>query len=335
METRAGYVMVGGFVILLFCAGIFGAILLGDVRLDQETRPFRIYFDDSVSGLSSGAAVRYRGVPVGSVSDIRIDPHNLQRIAVTIEVDAEVPVKKDMVAVLESQGLTGIGYVEIQGGSMAAADLEPSEPGDVPIIPARPSTLQQVFETAPEIADQMVILMARAESFLSPANEQAFAQILSNLATVSGALSENAAQIDRVIASTAGAAEDIRGATREVLPLVESLRKEVTQISEETKLTLATLRGTISGLDGEVTGLTRSLTQTSRRVDSAVREVENLIVEMEPGIKDFTQTGLYELTQFLVEARVLVSNLDQLTRQLNRDPSQFLFGDQEGQVEAQ
>ena len=51
-------------------------------------------------------------------------------------------------------------------------------------------------------------------------------------------------------------------------------------------------------------------------------------------MRDFSNTGLYEMTQFLIEARELVGNLDRVVRQINRDPSQFLFGRREGQVEA-
>ncbi len=50
-------------------------------------------------------------------------------------------------------------------------------------------------------------------------------------------------------------------------------------------------------------------------------------------MRDFSNSGLYELTQFLIEARVLVSNLDSVVRQIDRDPSRFLFGRREGQVE--
>lgn len=335
METRAGYVLVGGFVIALFVAAVAGAILLGDIRLDQETRSFRVYFSGSVSGLGAGAPVRYRGVPVGSVGTIRIDPEDIERIEVLIEVDSEVPVKTDMIASLESQGLTGIGYIEIDGGSQDALDLVPGPDGEPPIIPSQASTLQQVFETAPEIADQLIMLMGRAQTFLTPENERAFSDLLVNLATVTGALADNADDIERAILTTADAATDVRNATQEILPLVQLLVKEVELVSEEAKLTLSTIRGTTAGLDGEIVSLSRSLAASSNRVNSAISDVQTLVNAMSPGLRDFSETGLYELTQFLVEARVLVGNLDQLTRQLNRDPTQFLFGDQEGQVEAQ
>jgi phospholipid/cholesterol/gamma-HCH transport system substrate-binding protein len=334
VETRAGYVVVGAFVLALFVAAIGGAILLGDIRLDQDTRPFRIDFNGSVAGLSEGSAVRYRGVPVGSVTRIAIDPDNVEQIDVLVEIDSEVPIKSDMVAVLESQGLTGIGYIEIQGGTRGSADLEEGLDGELPRIPSRPSGLQQVFQTAPEIASQLVVLMARAERFLKPENEQALASILENMDVLAKALGGKTEEIEGAIDAGTGAAREIETATRELTPVLQSLEREITDVSAETKSTLATVRGAASGLDEEITALSRSLKETSDRLGVAAGTGGAVLDEMRPGLRDFSETGLYEISQFLVEARVMVSNLDQLVRQINRDPSQFLFGNQEGQVEA-
>lgn len=335
METRAGYVVVGAFVLALFVGGMAMAIWLGNVQLDQETRPYRIYFEGSVTGLNEGSPVRYRGVPVGSVTGIRIDSENVERIAVTIQVDAEVPIKEDMYAVLEAQGLTGIGYIQIEGGSQAASDRVAEEGQRLPVIPSRQSSLAQVFETAPQIADQMVVLMARLQAFLDEDNQQALQDILGNLATVTALIARRSDEIEQAIVLGAQAARDISHASTEILPLIEVLQVEVESVSEETRATLATLRGTSSGLDAEIGTLAVSLNETSERIGGTAAQLESLVSEARPGMRDFTNSGLYELTQFLVEARVLVGNLDRVVRQLDRDPGQFLFGDREGQVEAQ
>ncbi|MDF1793087.1 MAG: MlaD family protein [Thalassobaculaceae bacterium] len=333
METRASYVTVGAFAILLLAGGLFLAIWFGGVRLDQETRPFRIEFQGSVNGLSTGSPVRYRGVPVGTVSSIRIDPENVELIRVDIEVDAEVPIKRDMYAVLEAQGLTGIGFIQIEGGTDAAAALEPTDDYPVPRIPARSSLLSKVFETAPEIADRLVVLMARVEAFLSEENEEAFHAILTNFAEVSMTVANRSGAIDRMISGASAGVEDLRLSAAEIRPLVETLNRELVTLTEEAAATLATVRGTAVGLDSEVTALARSLGKTSDRIAATAGQLEGMVADARPGMKDFTNSGLYELTQFLVEARVLVSNIDRVLRQIDRDPSQFLFGDRDGQVE--
>ncbi len=323
METRASYVTVGAFAILLFVGGLFLAIWFGGVRIDQETRPYIIEFQGAVDGLSTGSPVRYRGVPVGTVSNIRIDPENVELIRVDIEVDAEVPIKKDMYAVLQAQGLTGIGFIQIEGGTDAAEELKPTEDRPVPRIPARSSALSKVFETAPQIADRLVVVIARVEEFLNEENEQNFRMLLANLAQVSTAIADRSDAIDATISGAAASVAELQQAAAEVGPLLQ-----------EASATLATVRGTAVGLDNEVARLSGSLAKAGDRIAATAGELEGMLADARPGMKDFSNTGLYELTQFLVEARFLVSNIDRVMRQIDRDPSQFLFGDRDGQVEA-
>ena len=61
-----------------------------------------------MSGLQQGGQVLYRGIPIGQVDDIRIDPDNVETVLVMVDVDRETPIKADTVATLEFQGLTGI-----------------------------------------------------------------------------------------------------------------------------------------------------------------------------------------------------------------------------------
>jgi len=335
VETRAAYVTVGAFAIALFAGGMFLAIWFGGVQLDQETRPFRIEFEGSVTGLSTGSPVRYRGVPVGTVADIAIDPDNVEHILVIIDVDADVPIKRDMYAVLEAQGLTGIGFIQIEGGSDAAEPVVATVDDPVPRIPARSSALSQVFETAPEIADQLVVLIARMQAFLSEENELALRTLLTNLAAVSTTIADRSDEIDAAIVGAAEGVDDLRQVAADMRPLVTSLEREVAVLVEETAATLATVRGTAVGLDSEVTALARALAATNDTIANTAAQLEAMVAEARPGMRDFSNSGLYELTQFLVEARVLVTNVDRVMRQIDRDPSQFLFGNRDGQVEAE
>lgn len=334
METRAGYVLVGAFVLVLFLGGLGLAIWFGDVRLDQDVQDYRIEFDGSVGGLTVGSPVRYRGVPVGSVTDIRIDPSNVERIVVAVEIDAALPIKSDMYATLESQGLTGVGFIQIQGGTRDSPPLLRSEDSRPPVIASRASRLEKVFQSAPEIADQLVVLIARLQGFLSDENRDALRSILGNLATVSAALGERTQDIEKAVVDGAGAAADVRAAMADLVPLIRDLRRDFKTITEELAVTLSAARGTVTGVDAEVGRLADRLTVAIERIGGTARQLEQLTAEARPGMRDFSNSGLYELTQFLAEARELVGNLDRVVRQINRDPSQFLFGRREGQVEA-
>ena len=52
-------------------------------------------------------------------------------------------------------------------------------------------------------------------------------------------------------------------------------------------------------------------------------------------IRDFTSTGLYELTQMITEVRLLAQTLNRISIQIERDPARFLFGDRQKGFQAQ
>ena len=122
------YTLVGAFVIVL------AAVLIGGLLWIASGGALRKHYDlftaieeESVAGLNLNAPVKYNGVEVGKVRDIQLDPADPQRVQLTFAIERGTPVKVDTVAVLKTQGLTGIAYVELAGGSRTAALLIPTE----------------------------------------------------------------------------------------------------------------------------------------------------------------------------------------------------------------
>lgn len=145
MRARPNFAAVGAFVLGLGAVAIFVGLWLaaGGISLKRQER-YVARFDESVSGLSRGAPVKYRGVPVGSVRDMSLDPADPERVRLVLEVAGGTPVSQDTVAVLGSQGLTGIAYVELSGGSRSSPPLAraPGEP--YPVIRTAPSTMRRL-----------------------------------------------------------------------------------------------------------------------------------------------------------------------------------------------
>src|ERR687888_2770200 len=106
MEREANYAAVGAFVLLVALVGALFVYWYSDTREHKTFRRYEIYFDGSVSGLDRGAAVRYLGVGVGRVVDMRIDPRDPSRVEVIADVDATTPISANTVAELGLQGVT-------------------------------------------------------------------------------------------------------------------------------------------------------------------------------------------------------------------------------------
>lgn len=335
METRASYVIVGAFVLTLFAAGMGFVIWLGKLDIDKQVKNYHIYFGGSVTGLSVGSAVSYRGIPVGSVTKLRLDPENVEQVEVTVEIDPQTPIKEDAIATLETRGLTGIGYIQIQGGTQHAAELEPEGGREFPIIPSKASALERVFESAPEIAQELKRLTARASAFLNDENQENFASILSNVAIVTQSFADRKDALDETITNTHSAVANVTTMTETLIPMMKTMNEQIEDLVLETNATLSTIRGSAAGIDAEFTGVAAEFNQTAQEIREMTGDARSLLRASEGPVKDFAEVGLYELTEFLVEARLLVANLNRLTRGLDRDPTRILFGDRGTGVEAE
>lgn len=182
METKANYLLIGIFTI----AGVLGSMVfllwLAKVEVDRQYAYFYIRFDN-VTGLAEAGDVRYNGLPVGRVVELELDPDDPGSVRVRVELAAETPVRQDTVATLQSQGVTGVSFVALSGGSPDAAPL----PEDA-VIEARPSPLQSVLEGAPVLLQRAVDLLEDINEIASNENRAAVSQILDNLASASGRL---------------------------------------------------------------------------------------------------------------------------------------------------
>ena len=181
LEIRASYVIVGAVVLALLTGLAAFSLWLVEAGVDRDDLArYEIAFAGSVSGLQQGGQVLYRGIPVGRVNDIRIDPDNVETVLVMVEVDRETPIKADTVATLEFQGLTGIAYVQLRGGTQASARLDPNAKTP-PRIASRSSALERVFRSTPELLARTVAVVDRLGLLLTDENLEALAGTLRNV----------------------------------------------------------------------------------------------------------------------------------------------------------
>ncbi len=317
METRASYVAVGAFVLLLL-AGLAGFVVwLAKLQDQQNLAFYDIRFSGSVTGLQQGGTVRYRGIPVGSVVEMRIDPENIERVRVTIRVDRSTPVREDTVASLEWQSVTGVSYVLLSGGSQSAAPLPATAEPPYPVIASKPSRLEQIFEGAPDLVNRLNELVANINALFDERNRQSISATLANLQTLTDALAENTGGLAQLLASGAGAVDQISTMSAEF----EALAKD--------------LRATMKRLTGDATAAVKDVRGTAQAFTGAANQLEGMIGENRVAIRDFTTTGTYELTQLVAELRLLIDSMLSVTEQIERDPARFLFGDRGRGYEAE
>ena len=124
METRANFVLIGAFTLLGILGSLGFFIWLASVQIDRQYDVYGILFDD-VSGLDKSGDVRFNGIPVGRVIGLRIYAPDPAKVLVTVEVDADTPVRENTVEQLTSQGVTGVAYIALSGGRGDAPLMHP------------------------------------------------------------------------------------------------------------------------------------------------------------------------------------------------------------------
>lgn len=308
MEIRASYLLVGTVVLVLFAGLAAFGVWLIKADVNRSADVYEIVFEGSVAGLQQGSPVRYRGIPVGRVGRIRIDPDNVERVLATIELEAETPVKQDTEAVLEIQGITGIAYVELEGGTNASPPLEEGEDGAVPQIPSRPSALERVFKSTPELLARGVEVVENLARLLDPATIDSLTTTLANIETFTGALAGQSGEIENLL----GDAQQLTGELVELADhfdrLAQTIDAEVGSVGGDLVTTLEELQGAAGSLDGAAT------------------ELSGMIGDIRQPLDDFAGSGLYEFTQLTGETRQLIAALTRITKEFERDPAGFLLG---------
>jgi phospholipid/cholesterol/gamma-HCH transport system substrate-binding protein len=191
METRAPYALIGSFVLAALGA-VFGFVFwLHNTGGLGERAVYRVRFENTVSGLLTGAAVLFNGIRVGEVTDLRLDPGHPRQVIATVAVVATTPVRADTQAGLEYQGLTGVPVVSLLGGASAAPLVSPS-PAEPPLLMADPAAGQSMTEAARQALHRIDTLLAD--------NADPLKSAIANLNTFTGALARNSDRVDVILA---------------------------------------------------------------------------------------------------------------------------------------
>ncbi|MEO8740117.1 MAG: MlaD family protein [Casimicrobiaceae bacterium] len=154
METDRHYFLEGLFIIVLALGAVLAFVWLSATG-HRDDVTYSIRFADSVSGLAVGDPVKFRGVDVGTVKAIALDTADARLVQVEVSLRKETPVKTDTRAVLKLKGITGVVFVELNGGAPNAKTLVAVTPaGQVPEIPSEKSPLSAVLDQLPRILEK-------------------------------------------------------------------------------------------------------------------------------------------------------------------------------------
>jgi phospholipid/cholesterol/gamma-HCH transport system substrate-binding protein len=310
MDPKVNYVTVGAFVVVL-AAAVLGVVLwLGKSDYRGVYDRYYAYTRESVAGLSVNSSVKYRGVDVGRVKDIVLNPENPEEVRLTIDILQGTPIKTDTVAVLETQGLTGLATLNLTGGSRDAPALEVAPGQEYPVIKTGPSLFMRLDTAISRLLSEQGFtnllanlnqLSQNATAVVDEDNRAAIRQILKDLSELTQTLAARHEQVDRGVLSASQAADNLA-------KLTETMNKQMPLLLDRVNKSAAAVQV-----------MTEELARTGKTVSGLVKETK-------PDLEQFSRNTLAETSLLVAELRQLTATLNRVAQELEREPNALVLG---------
>ena len=278
MGSNANYVLVGLFV-LLFTAGLLGfAYWLARHGGQEEYDYYQVFMKESVAGLSTDASVKYRGVEVGTVSEMGLDPDNPEQVRLVLKIKRGTPVKADTTATLKFYGITGLAYIELQGSRPDAPRLQ-AEPGKMPVIPSAPSTFTRLDVALSELAEKSGNALDRIGRLLSDDNLNNVSSLLKDTRDMVHGVRQVTQGIDQQL-------DDLHHLINQGIQMEQDVSDsfdQVTRASIDVESLARSLQGTYVALGQRTTEL---VDQGSEMAQSLYQEMGDLLQELRAAVEE-------------------------------------------------
>jgi len=304
MEIKVNYTLVGLFVTFFMVLLVALVVWLSHDYEQEDYHTYVAYVYESVSGLNENAAVKYRGVDVGKVTHIALDPDNSERVQLDLAIKQGTPIKHDSVAVLSLQGITGLIYIELTGGTQASPLLQATSEQAIPEIKTAPSALVRfdnmithLFTQLTQGVEYLAGVAGRVDVLLNDDNQRAIANTLNNVEHLSRVVSERL---------------DVFG--QNIDNLTEILQNTA-QMSQELPRLVHGVADSMAGVQQAVA----AINQTAARLDEVVITAQKELLYS-------TTDSLSQLNQLMEEMRQLTATLSRVAHDVERDPNMLIFG---------
>lgn len=348
METRANYALIGAFTLAVIVAGFGFVFWLQGGSRSQVRESVRIVFSGSVGGLAKGSTVTFNGIKVGEVMSVRLLPQDPRRVVAVAEVERSTPLRADTRARLDSAMLTGVSVVALSGGNADAAALTPGDGEQMPTIFADGSDIQDMMAAAKQIAQRADDVLQRLDKIVS-GNEGAITRTLANVEAFSKTLAESGPavsslvkaidgqKLNRVIdnaerfsAALSTASPDIEGAVKDARSLTGKLNSSADRVDAVLKGAQGFL-GSASGEAGsstfaEIREAAVSVRDAGRAFRALSENLDKRTANIATSFNRLSGTGRREVEALSTDGQRTLNTLNRTVKNLERDPSQVIFG---------
>jgi phospholipid/cholesterol/gamma-HCH transport system substrate-binding protein len=304
MENKAHALAAGAFVIVVTALLALLAVWL---TRDTATRDlYEMSTSETVSGLQPQAAVRFRGVPVGKVEVIGFDNKVKGNVLIRVSIDRTAPVTTSTFATVASQGVTGLGFIQLDDNGESTTRVTPND-DEPPRIVLKPGGLDQLLKQSETIFDQLEQASTKMNK-LFDANEARVATTLDSVSRAANSLDKVATTLDTTLDAQLGP-------TKTNIPL---LVKNANAAIVSLQRTSEQARGAV----GEITTTARRLNDKGGPLD----QLSQGSAALAGSVETFGSSTLPRLGEVADEASGTLRQLRRTVNQVEGNPQSLIYG---------
>lgn len=306
MYSKVNYLIVGLFVLLFGAGLVLFAFWLADYGLQKDYDIYEVKMTDSVTGLSKDSSVKLRGVDIGKVSDIRINPDNIEEIEIFLKINKGIPIKEDMVASTQMFGITGLLSINIEGGTNGAKTLKPTE-DHIPVIRSAPSFVSRISDTFGGLGDRLTVL-------LSKENLDTFASILKKFEQATLKAVELGEKTLKLEEKAVGSLDEVDTTLKAFRASMSNIDKQFEEATNDFKV-----------MQKDFTRIKKVSVPTIDKLMQTTRDFRRVTLKVEKSLDRGDYNLKKILEPMLIEIQILSNQLNTMTRELGNNPSEILF----------
>lgn len=307
METRAHHVLIGAFAIGVFLLALGFVLWMSKSGSERAFHYYDIVFTEAVTGLTVGGTVQYNGIKVGEVSRLSLAPDDPRKVIARVRLDGSTPVRQDTRAKLALQGVTGLAFIQLSGGTPGSPPLLPTPDRPVPVIRSEESALSKLLASGSDVVTSVNDVLVRMNEVLSTQNVARISATLEHVDQLTGALAGQRQDMSRALSQMAEAS----GELRKTLATIDAMAASTHALVRDDAR--AVLKSTQAALDS---------------VDKLAGSAGALVEDNRAAINNFSNQGLRQIGPTVTELRETLRSLKQLSDKLSASDSLLLGRDQ-------